>query len=190
MRRTAVHFCPAFWVMSVVTLARNCSNVSLPLSASGPSTAGLIESASMLTRTPRAIRFLLPRIKAPVAELPVKATASIGPSRSSRPLTEPARNWNAPSGSSLLSTTICAIRCASIALGVPAFSITGTPASSAHAIFSPMPQAGKLKALMCTATPGRGTRMCWPKKRGERVSCRPSPSTRCGVGGSWAPSCA
>ena len=39
---------------------------------------------------------------------------------------------------------------------------TGIPASSATAAFSANPQAGKLNALMCTATPRRGTRMCWP----------------------------
>ena len=34
---------------------------------------------------------------------------------------------------------------------------TGTPASSDTAAFSHSPQLGKLKALMCTATPRRGT---------------------------------
>ena len=38
----------------------------------------------------------------------------------------------------------------------------GIPASSAQAAFSQVPQAGKLKALMCTATPSRGTQRCTP----------------------------
>ena len=39
---------------------------------------------------------------------------------------------------------------------------TGIPARSAEAAFSARPHAGKLNALMCTATPWRGTLMCWP----------------------------
>ena len=39
---------------------------------------------------------------------------------------------------------------------------TGMPASSATAAFSANPQAGKWKALRCTATPWRGTAICWP----------------------------
>jgi len=54
---------------------------------------------------------------------------------------------------------------------------TGMPARIATAAFSAKPQAGKLKALMCTATPRRGTAMCWPWKRGVRPSGMPSPST-------------
>ena len=42
------------------------------------------------------------------------------------------------------------------AVAVAGLVITGMPASSAQAAFSANPQAGKLKALMCTATPWRG----------------------------------
>ena len=41
------------------------------------------------------------------------------------------------------------------------------------AAFSARPQAGKLNALMWTATPWRGTRTCCPWKRGVRPSCTP-----------------
>jgi len=85
-------------------------------------------------------------------------------------------NWKVPSGSTPLSTIVFAARYATSAVGVPGFSITGTPASSAHAIFSHMPHAGKLNALTCTAAPRRGTSTCWPQKRGVRPSWMPSPS--------------
>ena len=78
---------------------------------------------------------------------------------------------------------ICAARQATIAVGVPGFSITGTPARTAPASFSIIPQTGKLKALTCTATPGRVTHTCWPEKRAVRPSCTCSPSTRYGVSG-------
>ena len=48
-------------------------------------------------------------------------------------------------------------RCATIAELVAGLLSTGMPASSATAAFSAKPQAGKLNALMCTATPWRGT---------------------------------
>ena len=38
--------------------------------------------------------------------------------------------------------------------------MAGTPASRVGASFSSIPQQGKLKALMCTATPCSGVRMC------------------------------
>ena len=41
----------------------------------------------------------------------------------------------------------------------------GMPARKLGANFSSSPQIGKLKALMCTARPPRGTRMCVPPKR-------------------------
>jgi hypothetical protein len=47
------------------------------------------------------------------------------------------------------------------------------PARKLGANFSSSPQTGKLKALMCTATPPRGTRMCVPAK----PPCLPSGTT-------------
>ena len=49
------------------------------------------------------------------------------------------------------------MRCATSADAVAGLLSTGMPASSATAAFSARPQAGKLKALTCTATPVRGT---------------------------------
>ena len=51
MRRIAVHFCPAFTVISRTTSRTNASNAAPPPAASGASTAALIESASMFTGT-------------------------------------------------------------------------------------------------------------------------------------------
>ena len=43
---------------------------------------------------------------------------------------------------------------ATYAVGVAGFTIVGTPARNAGANFSSAPHIGKLKALICTATPG------------------------------------
>ena len=75
----AVHFCPAFCVMSRTTSFRNIAYVSEPGSASGPRTAALRLSASTLTRTELRITGGRTRILAPVSLEPVKATTSCGP---------------------------------------------------------------------------------------------------------------
>ena len=75
----AVHFCPAFWVMSRTTSLRKSSYVSEPGSASAPSTAALRLSASTLTRTELRMTWGRTRIFAPVSLEPVKATTSCGP---------------------------------------------------------------------------------------------------------------
>ena len=71
---------------------------------------------------------------------------------------------------------------------------TGMPASSAQAAFSAKPQAGKLKALTCTATPSRGTQdvlapearrpaeLRRPRRR-ARTRASPSALPRLGVDG-------
>ena len=45
------------------------------------------------------------------------------------------------------------------------------------AIFSSMPHTGKLKALICIATPSRGTMICWPMNVLFLESFAVSPST-------------
>ena len=52
----------------------------------------------------------------------------------------------------------------------------GMPARKLGANFSSMPHTGKLKALMCTATPRRGTRMCVPANPPFRPSGSTGPS--------------
>ena len=47
-------------------------------------------------------------------------------------------------------------------VAVAGLASTGTPDSRATAAFSHRPQAGKLNALICTATPRRGVSRCRP----------------------------
>ena len=54
----------------------------------------------------------------------------------------------------------------------------GMPAIRVGAIFSSMPQTGKLKALMWIATPCSGVRMCWAEKLASFDSGSTSPSVR------------
>ena len=54
----------------------------------------------------------------------------------------------------------------------------GTPAMNAGANFSSGPQTGKLNALICTATPCRGVRICWPTKVPPLPSGSTAPSGR------------
>ena len=59
-----------------------------------------------------------------------------------------------PVGSSPDSTRMRTHASATYAVGVAGFTIVGTPARKAGANFSSEPHTGKLKALICTATPG------------------------------------
>ncbi|MOA01097.1 hypothetical protein D3C78_1204840 [compost metagenome] len=64
----------------------------------------------------------------------------------------------------------------------------GMPARKVGANFSSMPQIGKLKALMCTARPPRGTRMWVPAKPPFLLSGMAGPSwTRLPEGSSRLP---
>ena len=117
-------------------------------------------------------------MRSPVSPEPVKASTSWAPSSAGRSRGAPTSICSAPSGRTFASTITCIARCAAIAVAVAGLESTGMPASSAAAAFSASPQAGKLNALMCTATPCRGTARCWPWKRGDRPSWMPSPSTR------------
>src|SRR5438034_4196568 len=83
-------------------------------------------------------------------------------------------------------TTSSTILWASHAVGEAGFTQIGTPERSAGAAFSQKPQAGKLKALMNTATPLPGMRKCWAPntpvlERGKdapSLSIFPSPRAR------------
>ncbi len=161
-RRIAVHFWPVFWLRSWTTLRMKVDQASSPGPTSGPSTAALRLSASTLSRVPRESTAGEARSTAPVAAEPVKASMSWGPRWSSRSPTGPARKEKAPGGRATSWATIWAIRQATRAVAVAGLVSTGTPARMLTATFSKVPQAGKLKALMCTATPGRGRRTCWP----------------------------
>ena len=72
----AVHFWPAFTVISVTSCLTNSSNSGVPEVASGPSTEQLSESASALKRTEFATTAGWVRSLRAVAAEPVKKTRS------------------------------------------------------------------------------------------------------------------
>ena len=55
--------------------------------------------------------------------------------------------------------------------------MVGMPAMNEGANFSSIPQTGKLKALICTATPGIREYTCSPMNEPSRESISTSPST-------------
>ncbi|BBE23864.1 hypothetical protein MN0502_27470 [Arthrobacter sp. MN05-02] len=73
-------------------------------------------------------------------------------------------------------------------VGVAGFTMVGTPARKAGASFSSMPHTGKLKALICTATPGMRVWMCVPRNEPSLDSTSGGPSTMtCEFGSSRRP---
>ena len=75
-RRTAVHFCPDFTVISLRTSFMNSSNSGSPGTTCSPRTAEFNESASMLNGTAWARRFGCERNFNPVEAEPVNVTTS------------------------------------------------------------------------------------------------------------------
>ena len=157
MRRIAVHFCPAFIVISRTTSRTKASKAALPAAAPGASSAALMLSASMFTGTLRATTLGWPRTRAAVSAEPVNAMRSSDVSAASSSPAPPHRRLSAPSGSTLAATTSFTMACARSAVAEAGLASTGTPARSDTAAFSHSPQLGKLKALMWMATPRRGS---------------------------------
>ncbi len=160
-RRIAVHFWPALVVSSIRSCFTYASNSGVSGVASGPSTEALIESVSLVNRTPSAV---CARSPAAVEALPVNETRSPSRRRSKTPGRDPLTSCRDPSGSSPESTRIRTHASAMYAVGVAGFTIDGTPARNAGANFSSAPHIGKLKALICSATPGRRVYTCRPRK--------------------------
>ncbi len=99
VRRMAVHFCPAFTVISRTTSFTKRSNSGVPGAASGPSTVALRLSRSATKRTlSRAMTGWLWSFCAVAAE-PVKETTSWVLRWSSRSPAEPVTSCTAPGGS-------------------------------------------------------------------------------------------
>ena len=124
------------------------SNSAVPGIASSPKTEQLRESASMLKETAFSISIGLDFNIIPVEALPVKVTISPVSTWSIIPLALPQINCKLPSGKisdSTISRTIISVRKQVIVAG---FTIAGTPAIKLTAIFSSIPQIGKLKALI------------------------------------------
>ena len=102
----------------------------------------------------------------PVSLEPVKASTSCPPRWVRRSPGAPVDERERAAREEPASTMSWTMRHVTSAVLVAGLATTGMPARRAHAAFSPRPQAGKLKALTCTATPWRGTLTCWPKRRG------------------------
>ena len=173
----AVHFCPVFWVSSRTTSPTNSSNSSVPGVASGPRIEQFSESASALKRTasPTTAGWLRSRLA--VAAEPVKATVSCPPRWSNRSPTPPHSSCTDPGGRAPDSTRCRNASSVTYAVWLAGLTIAGTPASTAGASFSSIPQTGKLKALTNTATPRREVWTCWPTKVPPRPSGCGCPST-------------
>jgi hypothetical protein len=103
-RRMAVHFWPAFDVISRTTSRTNRSNSRLPLPASRPSTQPFRESASALKRTALRSTAGCARSVSAVAAEPVNDSTSCPSRPSSSPSGSPTSSCRAPSGSSPDST--------------------------------------------------------------------------------------
>ena len=161
-RRMAVHFWPAFSVISRTTSFTRRSNRSVPGVQSGPRMAELMLSASMFTRMERRRTFAWDRMRAAVSAEPVKETMSSSRAWPNKSRAEPQTIEIAPGGKIPAFKMSSTILCVNQAVGEAGFTRTGTPDSSAGAAFSQSPQAGKLNALMKTAAPFAGIRKCCP----------------------------
>ena len=144
-------------VISLTHSLTNRSNSSVPGAAACPKIVAFRESASKLKLTLCSEMMGKPFRILPVAALPVKVTVSPDETVSRIPRPKPQINCKDPSGKileSMMSRTIASVKKHVYSDG---FTTAGTPAIKLTAIFSSMPQIGKLKALMCTATPSFGT---------------------------------
>ena len=180
MRRVAVHFWPVFCVISRATSVRKRLSVSLPRLHARPED-GRVERVGLDVQVhvlPRRASFMARSARrglrgagegehvlaAQVAEQQIARRAGDegeARPRAARPTRPTARRCGRRPA-----------RWTSRAWRPPA-----CRRASATAAFSAMPQAGKLKALTCTATPWRGTCTCWPKSFAPRPRATPSPST-------------
>ena len=94
----AVHFWPAFTVISRTTSRTNSSSSGVPAPASGPSTEELSESVSEVKRTELALTTGCWRSFSAVAAEPVNDTTSWQVRCSNRSPTPPQMSCTAPSG--------------------------------------------------------------------------------------------
>ena len=95
---------------------------------------------------------------------PVNATWSWTWSSSSSPAGLPIRSWIEPSGTMPDATMLRTTASVTYDVCAAGFTMLGIPARNAGPSFSSIPQTGKLNALICTITPGRLVKTCWPTK--------------------------
>ena len=155
-RRIAVHFCPVFEVISTTSCFTYASNSGVPATASVPSTEALIESVSLVNRTPPVCTESFARSFSAVDAEPVKATRSPRRRWSNRSGTLPDTSCSDPVGQQARLDEDAHERLGEVAGRASRASRAsarrrGTPGAN----FSSDPHTGKLKALICTATPGR-----------------------------------
>ena len=137
----------------------NRSNSAVPGTAFSPRMHALRESASKLKETLRSAICGRPFRILPVLAEPVKVTTSSVCTWSRIPLPKPTINCKDPSGRMLEATMSRTTTSVKKLVYSEGFTTAGTPAIKLTAIFSSIPQMGKLNALMCTATPCFGSMM-------------------------------
>ncbi|GAA3353829.1 hypothetical protein GCM10020366_08480 [Saccharopolyspora gregorii] len=155
----------------------NRSNSAVAGTASGPRIEQFSESASALNRTEFRTIAGWARSCCAVAAEPVNDTRSCAVTWSSRSPALPATNCSEPSGRMPDSTISSTSRAVRYAVWLAGLTRLGTPARNAGANFSSGPQTGKLKALICTATPRSGVAMCWARNVPPLLSGSTAPST-------------
>src|SRR5690554_2417304 len=125
--------------------------------ASSPKIEAFNESASIVKGTASSIILGCAFNIRPVDAEPVNVTTSCDSTVSNIVLADPVISCRAPSGSipeAIISRTTASVKNEVLVAGL---TTAGTPAIQFTAHFSNIPQTGKLKALMCTATPRFGT---------------------------------
>ncbi len=124
------------------------SNSGEPGFTSSPNTQAFKESASKLKGTPSDVILGCAFNICPVEAEPVNVTTSSDSTKSKIPFAEPVINCKAPSGKivdSMMARTTVSVKKEVIVAGL---TIAGTPAKKLTAIFSNIPQTGKLNALI------------------------------------------
>ena len=135
-------------VISLATSLINKSNSGISGFTSSPKTHEFKLSASIVKWTACSTNFGCDFNFLPVSALPVNVTMSWVCTKSKIPLALPQINCNAPSGKifdAIISLNTASVKYEVIVAG---FTMAGTPANKLTAIFSNIPQTGKLNALM------------------------------------------
>ena len=177
-RRIAVHFWPALTVISVTSCLTNSSNsgvsgVGVGAEHRAVERVGLGVEPDRVGHHRRGAAQLAGGGRRAGEEDEVLA-AERGRARRAA---LPASSCTEPSGQQPASRrsagTTASVR---YAVWLAGFTIVGTPARNAGASFSRKPHTGKLKALICTATPRSGVQRCWPAKVPRLPSGSTAPS--------------
>ncbi len=113
----------------------------------------LSESVSALKRAARVVTAALPRKTAAVLALPGECDDILAAQVIEQVAATAAQKLHRALGECTRRDDVAHHRSGDIGSRVAGLTIVGTPASTAGASFSSMPQTGKLNALICNATP-------------------------------------